>query len=283
MNGIINVNKPNGISSNAVLTKIKRQFHISKIGHLGTLDPMATGVLPVTIGKATRLFDYFLKKDKTYLATFTFGKETDTLDAEGQVIKQSTVLPKKEQIEEVLIEFLGEINQIPPQYSAKNVNGKRAYELARQNVSFTLSAKKVHIFEYTLQEQLNDSTFTFFIHCSSGTYIRSLVRDLASRLNTVGYMSALVRLSSGQFKLVDSVNLDKLLYKNLEEHIISLKTILNNFEVVNLDDNYYKDLINGVKIPYKKEGEFLLYCKNELFGIARVEEGILKVKVYLKA
>jgi tRNA U55 pseudouridine synthase TruB len=96
-------------------------------------------------------------------------------------------------------------------------------------------------------------------------------------------MSALVRLSSGQFKLVDSVNLDKLLYKNLEEHIISLKTILNNFEVVNLDDNYYKDLINGVKIPYKKEGEFLLYCKNELFGIARVEEGILKVKVYLKA
>jgi tRNA pseudouridine55 synthase len=95
MNGIINVNKPNGISSNAVLTKIKRQFHISKIGHLGTLDPMATGVLPVTIGKATRLFDYFLKKDKTYLATFTFGKETDTLDAEGQVIKQSTVLPKK--------------------------------------------------------------------------------------------------------------------------------------------------------------------------------------------
>jgi tRNA pseudouridine55 synthase len=198
------------------------------------------------------------------------------------VVKQSKTLPTKAQIEAVLPKFIGTLNQIPPLFSAKNVNGVRAYELARKNIAFTLKPKQVEVLEFSLKEQLSEHSFTFFIRCSSGTYIRSLVRDLAYELNTVGHMSALTRSSSGQFTLENAVALDVLLQNKLEDYLIKLETVLDGFEVVQLDDKYYDDMINGVKIPFSKEGEFLLYCKKELFGIAHIQEGILKVKVYLR-
>jgi len=284
MNGILNINKPKGISSNAVLTKIKKRFNIKKIGHLGTLDPMAEGVLPITIGKATRLFDLFLKKDKTYFATFTFGIETDTLDSEGKITKQNSALVKKEEIEKVLQEFTGNIMQVPPKFSAKNVNGKRAYQLARNEEEFTLSPKEVTIYNIELKEEIEKNTFTFFIHCSSGTYIRSIVRDIANKLNTVGYMSALTRLSSGNFKLESSVNLNTLLENDINDYFIPLEKVLKDYKKVELAEECYFDLLNGKKIPFnKEENDFLLYCKNELFGIATSNDGYIKIKTYLKS
>lgn len=282
MNGFLNIIKPIGMSSNAVLTKLKKQFHISKIGHLGTLDPLASGVLPVMVGKATKLFDYFLKKDKEYVATFYFGKETTTLDAEGEVINESASKVTKEQIEAVLGHLTGEILQLPPKFSAKNVNGRRAYELARENKEFTLEKKKVTIHEITLNEQLNEQEFTFFIKCSSGTYIRSIARDLGRLLDTYAYMSGLVRTKSGMFEIETAISLEDLLKSRVEEHMIPLENVLTGFEVVTLDDSFYKALINGVKIPFEHNSEeFLVYCKEELFGIGQVINGILKLKVNL--
>lgn len=240
-------------------------------------------MLPITVGKATRLFDYFLKKDKEYEATFTFGKTTTTLDSEGEVVEESNILPKKEEIEAIINSLTGEIDQTPPNYSAKNINGKRAYELARQNIEFTLKPKRVSIYEIKLKEQLNETSFVFYIHCSSGTYIRSIARDMAEHLGTVGYMSALTRLSSGNFKLNNAVDLETLLNSEVEQYLINIETVLESFEKVVLDDKFYSDLINGVKIPFEtKLDEFLLYCNNELFGIGEVLDGILKIKIYLR-
>ena len=182
MNGIFNILKPTGMTSNAVLTKIKKRFNIKKVGHLGTLDPLATGVLPITIGKATKLFDYFLKKDKIYKAVFTFGKTTTTLDSEGDVTSESSVIPTKEQIESVLSKLVGEVDQVPPNFSAKNVNGQRAYTLARQEVDFVLPPKRVSIYGIELLSQVSENSYLFNIHCSSGTYIRSIAREMATSL-----------------------------------------------------------------------------------------------------
>ena len=188
--GIINVLKPAGITSTAVLNAIKKQLRPNKIGHLGTLDPSGTGVLPVCINKATKLFDYYLKKDKCYRAVFVFGKETDTLDSDGQVINQDDKTITKQQIENILSSFVGKQLQLPPKYSAKKVAGQRAYELARQDKDFELTAKEVEIYDINVITEIAHNAFLFEIKCSSGTYIRSIARDIAKKLDTVAYMGA---------------------------------------------------------------------------------------------
>jgi tRNA pseudouridine55 synthase len=283
MNGIFNILKPSGMTSNAVLTKIKKCFNIKKVGHLGTLDPLATGVLPITIGKATKLFDYFLIKDKVYKAIFTFGKTTTTLDSEGEIIKTSSVIPTDEQIQAILGNLVGEVEQIPPNFSAKNINGQRAYTLARENISFVLPPKRVSIYSIELLSQVNQNSYLFEIHCSSGTYIRSIARDMAALLNTVGFMSALIRTKSGDFKIEDAITIEELLKADAKEHLISLEQILKDFKRVDIEDKHYEKLVNGVKIKAESQkGEFLLYCKSQLFGIAQVEDGFYKIKVNLK-
>jgi tRNA pseudouridine55 synthase len=284
MNGMFNILKPSGMSSNAVLSKIKKRFNIKKVGHLGTLDPLATGVLPVAVGKATKLFDYFLKKNKVYKAVFTFGKLTNTLDSEGTVINTSEHIPSKADIQKVLSNMTGQIDQIPPNFSAKNVNGKRAYELARQDKEFTLPPKTVNIYSFDLLEQVDKNSYLFEISCSSGTYIRSIARDLGKLLNTYAYMSALVRVKSGIFDISNSITMEELLQENSQKQLINFEELLTGFEKINLDDKYYNDLVNGIKIEtdITKNKEFLLYCKNELFGIAYNLNGYLKIKVNLK-
>ena len=197
MLGFINVYKPSLMTSNAVLAKIKRQYGIKKIGHMGTLDPLAEGVLPIAIGNATRMFDYFLNKQKTYIATFEFGYETDTLDSQGEKIAETNVLPTKDEVLNVLSGFMGKQLQMPPKYSAKNVNGKRAYDLARAGVDFELNPKEIEIFNINLLEN-NGNTFVFEITCSSGTYIRSIGRDLGYKLNSLATMTKLIRTKSGK-------------------------------------------------------------------------------------
>lgn len=279
MIGFLNVYKPKGITSNAVLSKIKKQFGVKKLGHMGTLDPMAEGVLPIACGNATKMFDYFLNKQKTYIATFEFGYETDTLDAFGETIKTSNVIPNFEDVKKTISSFVGKINQIPPKYSAKNVNGKRAYDLARQNVDFDLTAKEVEIFDYELLNY-NQNSFEFKIVCSSGTYIRSLCRDLAYKLNTFATMTRLIRSESGKFNLQNAVQLEDLLNSNLEKHLIDVTNVFD-YKIVCIDEIEYKKLINGMIINFAFDnGYVFVKHKNQNLGVGIVFESKLKLKTH---
>ena len=183
--GFFNVNKPSGITSSTVVNKLKWLTGVP-CGHMGTLDPLASGVLPVGVGNATRLFDYFLEKEKEYIAEFTFGVDSDTLDSTGNLICGGHV-PNEREIEIVLPTFFGDIMQVPPKYSAKNVNGQRGYDLARAGVEFTLPPKQVRIdgIELLGKSKDKENTFLFKIRCGGGTYIRSLARDIANALEQI--------------------------------------------------------------------------------------------------
>lgn len=280
MNGIINVLKPTGLTSNKVVNIIKHKIGASKVGHLGTLDPNASGVLPVCINKATKLFDYYLNKNKEYIAVFEFGTETDTLDAEGEIIKKIDVFPTKEQILKVLPNFIGKINQMPPKYSAKNIGGVRAYKLARENIDFELQPKLVEIFDIQLIEKLDEKTYKFKISCSSGTYIRSIVRDIANKLNTVGFMLSLVRTKSGDFNIENSVELDNVTI----DSIVPIEKILKNMQNISLFDALYDKIINGmtIEVNLADTKNILVFCKQELIGIGSIQNSFLKIKTNLR-
>ena len=279
MIGFLNINKPSGVTSNYIVCGVKRKLKIKKVGHFGTLDPLASGVLPVAIGKATKLFGYFLDKHKIYVATFQFGYETDTLDSQGQIIYTTKNIPSNQQIQDALKSFVGKQNQIPPSYSAKNINGVRAYELARKGEEFTLASKEIEIFEAKLIQKVDDSTYQIYIHCSSGTYIRSIARDLGRMLGSYATMTALIREKSGIFDITNSISPDA----DYTGNIISVEQVLPELERVDIPDSFYKKLLNGVPIEYPlKQNEFILYCKNELFGIAEQKDGLIKIKVNLK-
>ena len=279
MLGFLNVNKPSGITSNYVVNNVKRKLNTKKVGHFGTLDPLASGVLPIAIGRATKLFDYFLDKEKVYIATFEFGYLTDTLDSEGKIEQQTSIIPTEQQILEILPSFVGKQAQIPPMYSAKNINGVRAYTLARMGEKVELKAKEIEIFEIKLIEKLSETIYKFKIHCSSGTYIRSIARDLGEKLNSLGTMIGLIREESGIFNLKNSIDLDS----DYRNNIITIEQVLPNLSKVIVDEKYYTKLTNGVAIPYEQDQkECLVYCKNELFGIGSVIDNILKVKINLR-
>lgn len=280
MQGIINVIKPAGVTSQQAVSFVKHKFYEKKVGHLGTLDPSGTGVLPICIGKATRLFDYYLLKDKVYRAVFVFGKETDTLDSDGKVVNIASKIPTLEEINQVLPSFVGEINQVPPNYSRKCVNGKRAYELARKDEDFKLQPKLITIYSIKVVSQISKNAFLFEIHCSSGTYVRSIVRDIAYKLNTFGYMGAIIRLKSGNFLIDNAVLLENI----SPNDVINLEDCLNDFEKVVVNDNLYDKLINGalVKVDLCDKQNVVLYCKNQLLGIANIDNGIVKIKTNLR-
>ena len=279
MTGILILNKPKGVSSNKVLYYVKNCFKGEKIGHLGTLDPMATGVLPICVGKATKLFDYFLSKTKTYKAVFTFGTETDTLDSEGKVVTTSSVIPTKQQILEVLPKLTGSYQQLPPKFSAKSINGVRAYELSRKGIDFELKPKLVTINNFELLKQINGNSFEFLIDCSSGTYIRSIARDLAKMLNTVAYMSDLNRIRVGVFDIKNAVNVDEI----NSDKLLKIEDVLCNVEKINIDAKHYDKLKNGVKInvDIDNKNNVLVFCNNKLFGLADIIDKKLYLKIYL--
>ena len=212
INGWIVLDKPVGLGSTQAVSKVKRALHDAgepkhKVGHGGTLDPLASGVLPIAIGEATKLCGRMLDASKAYEFTVKFGEETDTLDREGQIVETSAVRPSRDQIETVIGAFTGEIDQIPPAYSALKVEGKAAYARARAGEQVELKPRKVTIFELRLQETTPDSA-TFHAHVSKGTYIRSLARDFAHALNTVGHVTMLRRTRAGPFGLEKAISLD---------------------------------------------------------------------------
>ena len=277
--GIINVLKPAGITSNAVLSQIKKKLSTSKIGHLGTLDPSASGVLPVCINKATKLFAYYLKKDKIYRAIFIFGKTTDTLDSDGKITFVENVDIDADKIISVIPKFLGKIEQQPPMYSAKNINGKKAYDLARKGIDFQLNSKTVEIYDIKLLHKISKNAFLFEIHCSSGTYVRSIARDIANALNTVAYVGSIIRTKSGNFDIDDSVALEDI----TEKDIMPLQNILKDWENIFVNDEFYDKITNGCLIKCEKNNaqNVVVYCKNKLIGIGEIYDGHLKIKTSL--
>lgn len=281
MTGFINVNKAAGASSAKEVAVIKKLTHMP-CGHMGTLDPMADGVLPVAIGNAARLFDYFLQKKKTYVATFRFGEDYDTLDTTGSVVNGGGRVPSEEEIRAVIPSLVGEVMQIPPKYSAKNVNGKRGYELARSGVEFELPPKKVQIDGIKLLRRQNGNEFVFEIECGGGTYIRSIARDMAASLKTFAAMSALTRTKSGVFTIENSVSTSELTADNVQDFIIPCDSVLP-YDSIYLQGLQAKKVFNGLSVPCGYgDGDYKLYNEeHNFYGIASVSGGILKVRTKL--
>ncbi len=285
MKGVLNLYKPKGITSSSAVVACRKILGTKAIGHMGTLDPAGEGVLLLGVGKATRLFDYFLTKDKIYEAEFCFGYTTDTLDGEGIVLDKTEQVPTVSQIQAALPQFVGVLQQIPPQYSAKSVGGVRAYKLARIGKTAELKPSRVEVKSLRWLAETDINTHLIRIHCSAGTYIRSLCRDVSQSLGTLGTMVSIKRVQCGNFSIQDSITLDRLkeigssALTSVEESIASLPKLT-------LSDMQYTPLCNGIKIPITEEkyrnSDFALYCKGELFGIAHLVDDYIKVKTYLR-
>lgn len=279
-NGIILVNKERGISSNKVVNKVKYLLKVDKAGHLGTLDVLGEGLLPVTLGKGTKLFDYFLNKDKVYKTVFKFGLTTTTLDLEGEVTNQNDVEVNLEDINSILPQFIGKHAQLPPIYSAKKIRGKKAYQLARAGVEeIELKPKTIEIYSINLLRQIKHNTFEFELHCSSGTYVRSVCRDMAEKLSTYGVMLSIQRTRCGDFDIKNSYTLEDIERGNYK--IISLDSIFD-YPSINLKSDESEKLLNGVNIHFFKDGIFKAYDDNLKFlGVVQVSNNKMSFNLRL--
>ena len=283
--GFFNVDKPSGIVSSTVVNKIK-WLSGAPCGHMGTLDPLASGVLPVGVGNAARLFDYFLEKEKEYIAEFTFGVDSDTLDSTGSLVQGGHV-PDETEISDVLPTFFGDIMQVPPKYSAKNVNGRRGYDLARAGIEFELAPKKVHIFSIDLlgKKEETEDTYLFKIRCGGGTYIRSIARDMAAVLGTKAVMSALRRTQSGIFTLQNAIPFEVLekdpSLEELEKYVIPTDSVLP-FETLDFTDVEMGRILQGQRVKTNKaDGIYKIYTADVFYGLAEVVDGLAKAKTKL--
>ena len=283
--GFINVDKPSGIVSSTVVNKIKWLSGVP-CGHMGTLDPLASGVLPVGVGNATRLFDYFLEKDKEYIADFTFGVDSDTLDSTGNLVQGGHV-PNETEILSVLPTLCGDIMQIPPKYSAKNVNGRRGYDLARAGIEFELVPKKVRIDSVELlgKKEETADTYLFKIRCGGGTYIRSIARDMAAALGTKAVMSGLRRTQSGIFTLQNAIPFEVLeqdpSVEELEQYLIPTDSVLP-FETLPLTDQEVGRILQGQRVKTDMVGGiYKMYTADGFYGLVEVVDGLAKAKTKL--
>lgn len=279
LNGIILVNKERGVSSNKVVGKVKHLLKAEKAGHLGTLDVLGEGLLPITLGKGTKLFEYFLNKDKVYITTFKFGETTATLDLEGEIIQKNDVVVSLQQLKQVVKCFIGKQNQMPPVYSAKKIKGRKAYELAREGERVELKPKEVEIYSIKVLEEVDKNTYRLQVHCSSGTYIRSLCRDIAEKISTYGVMQNIIRTKCGEFELRDSYTLSDI--ENGKFNLIRLETLFD-YESLYVDKAQSDKLLNGVFLKgFDKDGEFKIFDENSFLGIGRVRNGELRLVLRL--
>ena len=275
IHGWVSIDKPEGLSSSAVVGRVRRALNAQKAGHGGTLDPLATGILPVALGEATKTAGYLMGAQKSYRFTITWGEARDTADAEGEVTARSDVRPGKEQIEAVLPLFLGTIDQKPPIYSALKVGGKRAYELARAGQTPDLKPRQVQIDRLEIVSVEEGQTATFETQCGKGTYIRSLAVDIAEELGTVGYVSMLRRCAVGPFFEGNAITLEKLETLGhsaaAEAHLLPVETPLDDIPAVAVTDTNAARLKNGQAIHQRVEangekspsGEPLVLCMSE--------------------
>lgn len=277
MNGIINFHKPRGMTSHDAVYYFRRLLNIKKIGHSGTLDPNVEGVLPICIGKGTRIAEYLLEADKEYIGELDLTYSTDTQDSYGKLIDQSSKIVTKEDIVHSFNKFRGDIKQIPPMYSALKFKGKKLYDLAREGKTVERQARNVKIYELDIINNKNNLNISFYSKCSKGTYIRTLCNDIATDLGMYGHLSKLIRTGVGNFNIKDSRTMDYLNSinkKELEEIIIPMDVALNDFVKLVIEDKEYKKIINGVTIPIdmklNTESLYRIYCKNKFIGIGEI-------------
>lgn len=278
MDGLILINKQKGFTSHDVVNVIRKKLNTKKVGHTGTLDPNATGVLPILIGKGTKISKYLMEHDKTYIATLKLGEKTDTGDSEGQVIEEKSI-PKdlrKEDINDVLQNFFGKQKQVPPMYSAIKINGKKLYEYAREGKEVKLEAREIEIYKIELLEYQNNK-IKFEVECSKGTYIRTLCEDIAKKLGTVGYMEELQRTKVNNFRIEDSILLDDITLENAEKNMIKIEEVFKEKETIELDNKKLELFLNGIKLTYNLPNSIYRIYNNEQFiGIGVIENKLLK-------
>ena len=283
MLGFISVNKKKGDTSAYVVNRIKKLVGKNKsCGHMGTLDPLASGVLPVAIGQATRLFPFLLDKRKSYLADFDFSFTTPSLDLETEPYLTTDKKASEQEILSVLPLLIGEVMQIPPAYSAKCVDGKRSYKLARRGVEVELQPKKVRIDDIRLVDRLSETCFRFEIDCRGGTYIRSIARDLGAALSLPATMTNLVRTRSGIFTIENSFSLDEIEQKGLSSCLVEAdKTIF--YPSLTLSAEKEKRLLNGLYDDFLVEnGLYKVYGESGFLGVGEITEQKLKMKAYVR-
>ena len=279
MDGIIIVDKQKGITSHDVVFKLRKILKTKKIGHTGTLDPIATGVLPICIGNCTKASNYLIADDKVYEAQIKLGILTDTSDITGNIIEErhdSNIL--EEQIKDVILSFKGKQTQIPPIYSAIKVNGKKLYEYARQGIQVEIPSRQIEIFDIKVSNiNIKENIVDIIVHCSKGTYIRSLCVDIGKKLGTVATMAGLRRIKSGIFKIEDSIKLEDI---NEDIKLITLEQAFINLPKISLNNNEVEKLLNGVKINTQlEEGIYRLYITTSFIGLGSIENSILKRKI----
>ncbi|MBL0320329.1 MAG: tRNA pseudouridine(55) synthase TruB [Alphaproteobacteria bacterium] len=285
--GWLLIDKPEGITSAQVVAKIKRLVG-EKVGHAGTLDPLATGILPLALGEATKTAGYVTCADKAYRFSIQWGESRSTEDREGEITAVSDVLPSDDAIKEALSHFAGEIDQIPPQFSAIKVDGKRAYDLARQGQEFELKSRRVHLYSFVCLGSDNGQS-TFEVHCSKGTYVRSLSRDLARHLGACGHISMLRRIKLGRFVEADTISLDKceeLVHNaDLGKALLPLDRLLDDIPVLSVNSEQAKRLRFGQVIPVTEaiaatqtQTEVRVVFEGSLLAFGVCQGGMLKPK-----
>lgn len=288
MQGIIIINKPQGFTSQDVVSKTKKILNVKKAGHTGTLDPLATGVLPVLLGNYTKLSKYLIEHDKTYIAKIKLGERRVTGDQEGEVIETKQVDNEKlsiiENVKNVLKTFLGKQMQTPPIYSAIKVDGKKLYEYARQGIDVKIEPREIEVYKLDLLSiNLEEKEIEISVSCSKGTYIRVLCEDIARKLDTVGYMSFLKRIIVDKFKIENAIDFETLEENKdneefLKNNLITMEDVFSDFPKLNLNLRKLELFLNGVMLTFKNEdGIYNIYDENNNYiGTGTIKNELLK-------
>ena len=279
MDGIIVINKPKNCTSHDIVRSAKRILN-EKVGHTGTLDPNATGVLPLLVGKGTQISKYLINHDKTYEAVLKLGEKKDTADIEGVTIENKEVKQEsldKRKVEKVLNSLIGKQAQIPPIYSAIKVNGKKLYEYARNGQEIKIEPRIIEIYNLELIHiDTEKKEITYKVECSKGTYIRTLCEEIAKRLDTVGYMKELKRTQVGEFKIQDSLTIEEL-EKDVEKYFITIEKYFENYKKIDLNAKKLQLFLNGVQLTHDlDDGIYTIYSDDKFIGIGTIKNKLLK-------
>lgn len=280
-NGILNIDKPQGITSHDVVDIVRKIFPGIKVGHTGTLDPIATGILPICIGKATKLSDELLSENKVYKVKMLLGVETDTYDITGKIVFANTLNEDEIYIKERIKRFIGKSSQIPPIYSAIKIKGKKAYEYARNGENVSLKPREIEIFNIDdIDVNLRKRQVSFVVSCTKGTYIRSLVHDIGIKLGCGATMIELKRLKTGDFDINDSIDLYEFLnleYLDMLDKIVSIEELYRDSKKINLKDKDYDKFLNGIAIKTDVPNGIVRVYENLRYkGLGKVNENLLK-------
>lgn len=279
MDGIINFFKPEGMTSHDAVYFFRKLLKTKKIGHTGTLDPMATGVLPICIEKGTKVSDYLSSVDKEYIAELTLGTMTDTQDSTGAIIKTSNIEVTQKDIVDTINSYVGEILQLPPMYSAKKINGRKLYDLARKGIEVERKPNKINIRSIEILKITNNNKILFKVLCSKGTYIRTLCNDIGEDLGTYGHMSYLLRSRVADYNVEASYGIDTLRSMEIEDVyklIQPVDSALSHLNKLDFNSNYLKPLSNGVKIEIQKNDGLMyntpirIYVDSDFLGIGKI-------------